>query len=488
MKIDELIQQPEGRTVEFKENLPKKSDLNKTVVSFSNDAGGTLIIGIKDHPREIVGVPEEKLMEMEERISSIIHDNCKPTILPDISFQYIENKYLMVIRIAKGNTPPYYLKSKGEEEGTYIRVGSSNRKATPELLEELYRKRSNVSFDSVTVYEKKLDKLAVNSFREQFEEILGEELTTTTLEKLNLIHRENNQYFPTNALILLSDDALKQKLFPYSKIECARFKGEIPGDFIDQKTIDVSLSLQAEQAYQFLLRHISQGSSYEGIYRKDRWEYPIIALREVIRNAIIHRDYALTGKDIKVAIFDTKIEITSPGNLLPTVDFDEMESGQSDIRNKILAPVFKKLGIIEQWGNGLKIISDELKKYPEIEFKWTQPGMSFRAIFLRTNFKEEQENIFKKTDSANDNLPSRPITTDYDRLRPIATDYDQLELEEKKILLYLLDNNKITRREAVQLLGFGETKTKEIINSLLTKKLIKREGKGRGTHYTLIRI
>lgn len=488
MKIAELIQQPEGRTIEFKESLPKKSDLNKTIVAFSNDAGGTLILGIKDDPRQIVGIPEDKLVELEEQISSQIHDSCSPTILPDISFQNIDGKYIIIVRIAKGNNPPYHLKSKGEKEGTYIRVGSSNRKATPELLEELYRKRSNISFDSVAVYEKKLDEINLHSFKDQFKQIVGEEVTLTSLRKLNLTYQEHDQLFPTNALILLSDDDLRQKLFPYSKIECARFKGTTPGNFIDQKTIDAPLTLQAEQAYQFLLRHISQGSSYEGVYRKDRWEYPIIALREVIRNAIIHRDYALTGKDIKIAVFDDKIEITSPGNLLPTVDFNQMESGQSDIRNKVLAPIFKKLGIIEQWGNGLKLISNELKEYSEIKFQWTQPGMSFRATFLRTNYEEENDSTYDKSSSrtiVDDYGRLRPIATDYDRLRPITTDYEQLDIDEKKILIYLLDNERITRKIAVGILDYGETKTKEVINGLLNKHLIARKGKGRGTHYIL---
>lgn len=127
---------------------------------------------------------------------------------------------------------------------------------------------------------------------------------------------------------MLSDDELRKQLFSFAKIECARFKGTIPGNFIDQKTIDVNIVSQPEQAYQFVLRHISEGSTdYTGVYRNDRWEYPVIAIREVIRNAVIHRDYSLTGKDIKIAIFDDKIEITSPDKLLPTVDFDDMEAG-----------------------------------------------------------------------------------------------------------------------------------------------------------------
>lgn len=171
-----------------------------------------------------------------------------------------------------------------------------------------------------------------------------------------------------------------------------KYQGPIPGNFIDQKTIDLNVGLQAEQAYQFVLCHISQGTTdYTGVYRNDRWEYPIVAIREVIRNAVIHRDYSLTGKDIKIAILDDKVEITSPGKLMPTVDFSDMESGHSDIRHKILAPVFKKLRIIEQWGNGLKLIAEELKRYPEIAFDWKEPGLAFRVTFTNMNIKLQPE-------------------------------------------------------------------------------------------------
>jgi ATP-dependent DNA helicase RecG len=127
------------------------------------------------------------------------------------------------------------------------------------------------------------------------------------------------------------------------------------------------------------------------VYRNDRWEYPVIAIREIIRNAVIHRDYSLTGKDIKISIFDDKIEITSPGKLMPTIDFSDMDSGQSDIRNKVLAPVFKKLRIIEQWGNGLKLIAEDLKIYPEIDFDWKESGIAFRVTFSNKNYRQQQE-------------------------------------------------------------------------------------------------
>lgn len=296
-----------------------------------------------------------------------------------------------------GSTPPYYLKNKGIENGTYIRVGSTNRQASPEIIAELVRQKQNISFDSELVFRKTAGEVNLKSFKDLFREKTNEPLTNQVLYKLELIKSEQSKVLPTNALVLLSDDEIRKQLFPYAKIECARFKGTVPGNFVDQKTIDVNVGLQAEQAYQFVLRHISQGTAdYTGVYRNDRWEYPIIAIREVIRNAVIHRDYSLLGKDIKIAIFDDKIEVTSPGKLMPSVDFSDMESGQSDIRNKTLAPIFKRLGIIEQWGNGLKLIKEELQLYPEIDFTWKEPGIAFRITFSHKNFKQpELQHDFK---------------------------------------------------------------------------------------------
>ena len=116
-----------------------------------------------------------------------------------------------------------------------------------------------------------------------------------------------------------------------------------------------------------MLRHINKGATVEGVYTVSRWEYPVKAIREAIRNAVVHRDYSLTGKDVKVAIYDDMVEITSPGLLPPSIDYAAMESRQSDARNKVIAPIFKRLGIIDQWGNGLKLIADELKEYHQYQ-------------------------------------------------------------------------------------------------------------------------
>jgi len=298
--------------------------LAKTIIAFANDAGGELYVGIKDSPREVVGVNEEELLALEETIASLIHDLCEPVILPEITFLQHEGKHVIRTHVYKGSAPPYHLKNKTVAEGTFIRVGSTNRLASAEMIAELERQKQNISFDSELLYTKTTEQINISLFQEFFREKAGEELTVQVLKKLELFRAEQGKNLPSYALLLLSDDDLRKQLFPYAKIECARFKGTVPGNFIDQKTIDTNVVLQAEQAYLFVLRHISQGTDdYTGVYRNDRWEYPVIAIREVIRNAVIHRDYSLTGKDIKIAIFDDKVAITSPGKLMPTVDFSE---------------------------------------------------------------------------------------------------------------------------------------------------------------------
>lgn len=226
------------------------------------------------------------------------------------------------------------------------------------------------------------DTLNIEGFKQLFKEKTGETVDMHVLRKLELIKTEQEKEYPTIALILFSDDPLRNRLFPNAKIECARFKGTGTEDFIDQKSIQTHIGLQAEEAYNFVLRHINKGASVQGVYTVSRWEYPIKAIREVIRNAVVHRDFSLTGKDIKVAIYDDMVEITSPGLLPPSIDYSAMESRQSDVRNKIIAPVFKRLGIIDQWGNGLKLIADEMKDFPDIELRWKEVGMSFQIQFV----------------------------------------------------------------------------------------------------------
>ena len=463
MSLKEIIKQPEGRRLEFKEAIPTKAELGKTIVAFSNDAGGVLYLGVRDEPREVIGIPEDDLMSVEEQVSNIIHDNCNPVIIPNISSIVFEDKYLLKVEIFRGSNLPYYLKTIGKKDGTYIRVGSSNRKATDEIIAELERQKRNTSFDADLIFDKPLNEINIDGFTAFYEEKTEEKLETNTLKKLQLINTYQDEEKATQALVLFSDDPLRNEMFPYAKIECARFKGTTTDEFIDQKTIDSNIALQAEAAYDFVLRHINKGATVKGVYTETRWEYPVIAIREAIRNAIVHRDYSLSGKDIKVAIYDDMIEITSPGTLLPSIDFTEMESRQSDIRNKVIAPVFKRLGIIDQWGNGLKLISEDLKEYPEIGFKWFEKGLQFQVQFIKKNYIAPKENKGFGFLADEYNLDITEI---------------EKSLGERALLILKIvsENSKVTLAELAENIGVAEITIKRDIKELTDKKYLDREG------------
>jgi predicted HTH transcriptional regulator len=277
----------------------------------------------------------------------------------------------------------YYLKKEGKNNGTYIRIGSTNRKATKEIIQELERHKRNISFDSTSVYELDADDLMLDEFKEFYYKQSEKKVDDEALYSLRLLNKERGGTYPSAAAVLLSDPKIKDRIFPYAKVDCARFKGMTTDTIIDQATISEPIFKQPDLIINFIKRNIAKSSTIEGIYRKDRWEYPLGALREAVVNAVIHRDYSLDGMDIKVAIFDNMLTIISPGNISPVINMENIENNPSEIRNKVLAPIFKDLKMIEQWGTGFKKIKSELKKYPELELKYQEPGMVFQLQFSK---------------------------------------------------------------------------------------------------------
>jgi ATP-dependent DNA helicase RecG len=346
--------EPESRRIEFKETWPGGNQIANTAIAFANGAGGRIVFGVKDEPRQIIGVPEEEIFKLEEKASNHIFDQCAPTIIPEIYLQNVEGKNLLVVEIFPGYQKPYFLKSKGKHKGSYIRVGSVNRVASEETLISLEREGRKVSFDKVVVYDITADSLNLERFIADYTRISGRTLDKKKILNLGLFARERDTLYPTHAAILLSDSPERKRFFPYAKIECARFKGTETKVFLDQVTADGPIHDSIEPCMAFIKRNIALGSKIGEVYREDRWEYPLEAVREALINAVIHRDYSILGSDIKVAIFDDMMEITSPGPLPDNLPPAALGSGRSEIRNRILAPVFKDLKLIEAWGTGIQ--------------------------------------------------------------------------------------------------------------------------------------
>ena len=390
MDIKEIIKKPEDRRLEFKQNIPVDDKLERTAIAFSNSAGGDIYLGVSEKPRKVIGFKESEIMKLEEKISSRLYENCAPLISFNIAFINVNNKYIIKITIYPGMQSPYYIKNAGFEKGTYIRVGSTNRLADYDVIRELERRRRNISYDSIPVYELNEKDLMLTGFIKAYKKFTKKTINKAGLSKLGLLHKEENKYIPTNAAVLLSGLNLKNKFFPYAKIECARFKGTKTNETLDSASVESPVYAQPDEVMYFIQKNIRKGSTIGLVYREERWEYPLSALRELIINAIIHRDYSQLGRDIKVAIFDDMIEITSPGTLPLGIDIENLSSGQSEIRNRILAPIFKEMKLIEQWGTGFRKFFLAMEEYPELESKILEPGLSFQVQVIKKDFQQDK--------------------------------------------------------------------------------------------------
>ncbi|MBI5606138.1 MAG: hypothetical protein HY879_22615 [Deltaproteobacteria bacterium] len=165
-------------------------------------------------------------------------------------------------------------------------------------------------------------------------------------------------------------------------------------------------------ALAFIKKNIALSSQIGEIYREDRWEYPLEAIREALINAIIHRDYSILGSDIKLAIFDDMLEITSPGPLPDTLPVEELGTGRSEIRNRILAPIFKDLKLIESWGTGIKKMQDGVANYPDIELVLQETGHAFQVQFKQKKKADQQvPNKYRTSTGQVKTAPFLPVGT-----------------------------------------------------------------------------
>ena len=132
----------------YKAALPKRSETYiKTMTAFANTSGGTLIIGIDDSTRSVIGMDKDSVFQIMDSIANAVSDSCEPQIVPDISFQTIEGKCIVIVEIYAGTNRPYYLKHTGKENGTYIRVAGTSRQADAVKLKELELEGTHASWD-----------------------------------------------------------------------------------------------------------------------------------------------------------------------------------------------------------------------------------------------------------------------------------------------------------------------------------------------------
>ncbi len=368
MDIIDIVKS-EGKNVEFKLELPQKDvTFLKTAVAFANCQGGRFVFGIRNEDHAVIGMDDDTLFQDMDTITNIVSDNCEPAIMPNVYPLTLEGKSLIVVEIDIGRQRPYYVKSLGMMDGTFIRVAAETRKAEEYMVKELMFEGAHRFFDKTVCLGLKTADDDINTLCRSLQETAVRyrqtktnsqplrEVTRNQLLSWGILTKKDNQIVPTNAFALLTGHYLLPTM-----TQCAVFKGTTKGIFIDKREYEGPIQEQQEEAFQFVLRNIKLGARITGLYRQDVYEIPPDAIREILVDAVVHRSYLATG-NIQVALYDDRLEVMTPGKLPIDQTIESMKNGFSKIRNEALAKAFAYMGLIEGWGSGIPKINKLLQE------------------------------------------------------------------------------------------------------------------------------
>ena len=280
-----------------------------------------------------------------------------------------------------------------------------------------------------------------------------------------LIEREGKDY-PSNAFAILTGNGGL-----HVTTQCGVFKGTTKAIFVDRREYTGPIWEQIDEAFQFVLRNIHLGATIVGIYRQDIYEIPPDAIRELIINAMVHRSYLDHGT-IQVAVYDNRLEITSPGKLPMGQTMERMKEGYSKIRNEALAHAFAYMNLIEHWGSGIPRIIYKVKAAGLRE-----PEFIGGKIDLRINIYRGQ--VDGTIVDLND--PNAAVKPPVNRRE--TDDKMPANEQEQQIYKYVSENVGITTAQAMKLLGIKQRRTREILVKMVENGWLRKEGASRSTIY-----
>lgn len=463
----------ESKNVEYKVTVPDKSEkYMKTVVAFANGRGGRIVFGIDDKTLEIVGMDADHVFKTMDAITNAISDSCEPSIRPEVSLQTVNDKTVIIVEVFPGAQRPYYIKSQGMIDGTYVRVSGTTRHVEGHMLKELILEGQNRYFDceicqNMTITDNEIEQLcksmkevALKNTWKESDKAGIKDVTKNVLLSWGVLKEEEGKIYPTNAYALLTGRMPMQPV-----IQCGIFKGTDRAYFVDRRELEGAIQDQVEVAFQYVLEKINMGMKIQGIYRQDVFELPPDSIRELIANAVAHRSYLEPG-NIQVALFDDRLEVTSPGMLLNNVSIQKMMEGYSKPRNPAIARAFAYMKIIEKWGTGIPRIFRECKEYGLPEPKLIDFDGDFRVNLYRKMETDTKIGASIETDRTNVETNTKTDT------EKVMTDTETIS----KIIELMKVQPTITAKQIAGILGISLSGVRYHINKMKKDGLLEHIG------------
>lgn len=370
----ETIRNGESSGAEFKRDMIENRALAKELVAFANLEGGMVLLGVDDDGT-VRGITRGNL---EEWVMTACRDKIRPELIP--YFETIRDiepgKDVAVVRVARGYDVHHVWHD--QHRTYYVRVGTLSREASPEELQRLFQQRGNLRAELRPISGSSFDDLDIRRLRDYFRrvrqqetpepedpapwirllintEIMTEEggQQACTLAGLLLFGRNPSRFLPHAGIDAVAYPGPEKT---YAARERASVRGSLTPLFTRSGRGEVLLEERGlvEQAVDFVRRNTRVEVALEdGARRTERWTYPEEAVREAIVNAVVHRDYLLSGTDTELAIYSDRLEVISPGRLPNAVTPDRMRAGCRSARNQLLKDVMRDYGYLEHMGMGI---------------------------------------------------------------------------------------------------------------------------------------
>ena len=443
IELEKLIELGEGETLEFKGSF--NNELIQTLVAFANTSGGKVVVGISQK-NELSGVMINS--ESVQNWINEIKNKTSPSLIPDVSILESGNKTVVVFSIQEYPIKPVATRGK-----YFKRIANSNHLMGLTEIANEHLKTINTSWDYYSDPNHGVEHISTEKVKRFIEKT--EKHSQTKIELLPLDFLSKFEIIRDKQLTFGGFLLFVKEYCLISDVQAGRFKSETM--IIDSISLNTDLFTEIDEITAFIKKHLMVEYIITGEpQRIERFDYPLDAIREIVINMVVHRDYRDSSASI-IKIFDDKIEFFNPGNLYGGITVNDLLSGNysSKTRNKLIAKAFKEIGLIERYGSGISRIRKICREYGIKEPRLEEIINGFKVT------------MFKERIVANDNVTDN-VT---DRL--------------SKIVELIEINNRVSASELGELLHVSKRTTLRDIEKLKVKKILKRVGDEKTGHWKI---
>ncbi len=334
-ELKKLIQGGETNTVEFKVAAPRATEMAERLCGMANAQGGMIIIGVKDALHEIVGVPDHRIGETLDVILRAVRQMIKPELVldpPEPEIYTLAGKNLVIATVKPSHGPVY------QAHGMYwVRRGTHTVSLSLSELLEMANDRGLVDWEHLPARHATMEDINLEKVKGYVTQYLANTRQASHLKDIErvligmecAVRTRDGNVVPTNAGLLFFGSHPQEHLLQ-SDVACVLFRETVGASrYADRRILTGTRQELIDGAELFLSRYIAVGAKVEGFKRIDIPEYSLEVLREAVINAVVHRDYSKRGESVRVFCYPDRVEIHSPGLLLPGITVEQMERGEA---------------------------------------------------------------------------------------------------------------------------------------------------------------